>query len=142
MSFGTYSASQVTVAFNGIPVTGAGPGTFVAWARNEESASLQVGSQGDSTISKSNNRSGRVTLTLLQSSASNSALSQMSQLFETGPAGSGIGPLLVKDMSGTTVISAENAWVVKPADGEFSNEGTTREWVLETDYLQVFNGAN
>lgn len=140
--FGVYSIKEVTAVWNGIPLLGFAEGTGIAWARNEDSSSLQVGSTGDATLAKSNNRSGRVTFTLIQSAQTNDLLSAQMIAFEKGGPGDGIGPLLVKDLSGTTVLAAETSWLLRPADGELGREASEREWVVETNELDVFVGGN
>lgn len=142
MALHTYDPSQVTIIFAGIPVSGFAEGTFVSAERNEDSWALQVGADGEATRAKSNNRSGRVTFTLIQSSITNDALSALHAVDENTPGGDGIGPLLVKDLSGRTIIAAETAWIAKPATVEFGREASEREWIIETDRLEVFAGGN
>lgn len=138
----TYDPSQVTIIFAGIPISGFADGTFVSVEQNEDSFTLQVGTDGEGTRSKTNNRSGRVTLTLMQSSASNDALAAIHSLDVLSPSGDGIGPLLIKDNSGRSLFSADAAWIVKPPTGEFGREATSREWIIETDHLILSYGGN
>ena len=140
MTVATYQPDFVTVAFAGIPITGFAPGTFVNAARNNDSWNLSVGSGGDATRAKSGDKSGRVTITLLGSSASNASLSALAAVDEK--AGTSVYPLLVKDLSGADVVTAGTAWIVKPPDLEKSNEETNREWIFETDDLEIVAGGN
>lgn len=140
MTVANYRAEEVTVAFAGIPITGFAAGSFVNAVRNNDSWNLTVGSGGEGARSSSGDRSGRITITLLATSASNAALSAQAALDEAS--GDGIGPVLVKDLSGADVITAETAWIVKPADQEKSNEISNREWILETDKLEIYSGGN
>lgn len=139
---GTYQPDQVALIAVGVPVTGFAPGTFITAERNEDSFSLSVGSDGDACRTRTNNLSGRITFTLLQSSASNILLSAIANTDERSPAGDGILPSTVKDNSGTTLLLAENSWIVKPANVEYSNEATNREWVVETNELNMVVGGN
>jgi hypothetical protein len=140
MTVATYQPNFVTVAFQGVPITGFAPGTFVSAVRNNDSYNLTIGSGGDGTRAKSGDKSGRITITLLGSSASNATLSAIAKLDET--AGTGVGALLVKDLSGADVVTAGTAWITKPADQEKSNEETNREWIFETDNLEILSGGN
>lgn len=135
-----YDPAQVKVTFGGHVVQGYADGTFVEVARNEQSFSLQVGTDGEGTRSKTNNKSGTVTLTLMQSSQSNDVLSGFSLADELSSAG--VFPLSVVDKSGKTIVAAETAWIQKPADVEFSREATSRQWVFETDNLIMNIGGN
>lgn len=136
----TYDPSQVLLTFNGYNISGFADGTFVNVARDEDMWSLQMGTDGEGTRSKSNNRSGTVSFTLMQSSDSNDILSGFAAADELS--NSGMGPLLVKDNSGRSLYAAENAWIQKLPDSEFGREATSREWVLRTDHLQSFVGGN
>lgn len=136
----TYRPQDVTVTFNGVPISGFAPGTFVAWTRNNDTYRIAVGSAGEAGRAASGDKSGTVTVTLLQSAESNGILSALAAADELD--GSGVGALVVTDLSGLTVIAAPSAWIRKPADGELSNELTNREWVFETDELQIFDGGN
>ena len=139
MTVATYQPTSVTVAFSGVPITGFAPDTFISAERNNDSWNLTVGSGGDATRAKSGDRSGRVTLTLLASSASNAALSALVAADER--AGTSVAPLLIKDLSGLDVITAGTAWIVRPATMEKSNSESNREWIFESDNLEIVNGG-
>jgi hypothetical protein len=139
MTVKTYQPNLVTVGFRGVPVTGFAPGTFIAAARNNDSWSINVGSGGDATRTKTGDKSGRVTLTLLAESESNATLDAFEKIDQAS--GTGLGPLLVKDLSGADVVVAGTAWIVKPPDQEKANEGSNREWVFETDNLEIVNAG-
>lgn len=135
-----YDPASVTVVFAGKILDGYADGTFVSIERNSDSWALKVGADGKGTRVRTNDRSGKVTLTLMQSSAANDILSGLASADElTGKAAA---PLLVRDGSGRTVAAAATAWIVKPAPAEFSKEASTRAWVFETDILTPFIGGN
>lgn len=137
---GTFRPSDVIATFNGIPIDGFAPDTFIAWERNNDSFNLSVGSGGRGARAASSDRSGRVTITLMATAPENGALAAIQQLDEN--TGDGVGPLAVKDLSGLDALAAATAWLVRPADGEMSNEIGTREWIFETDDLEVLLGGN
>lgn len=140
MSVKTYNAADVDVIFNGHVVSGKADGTFVTIARNNQSWNLAVGSDGEGARAKSNDKSGTVTVTVMQSSITNDLFSGFSLADELN--GDGVGALLVKDRSGRTLCAAETAWIQKPADAAFAREIESREWVIETDALDMFVGGN
>lgn len=140
--FSTYDPAQVSAIVAGIPLSGFAPGTFITVEQNEDSFSLTTGPDGDSCRAKSNNRSARVTFTLLQSSAVNDLLSALHNLDINSPSGDGIGPFLLKDNSGRTVNAAEHCWIVKPANSSFGGEVENREWTVESDFMNHFVGGN
>jgi len=136
----TYDPSQVSVIFGGQPITGFADGTFVQLERDEDAYALSIGIDGEGTRAKSNNKSGKATLTLQQSSPSNDYLTGIAKLDELRNAG--VLPLLIKDNSGRTLAMAEKAYIVKLPASEFSREVSEREWIIQTDRLELFVGGN
>lgn len=135
-----YSGAAVTITFKGVSLSGFGPETFVVAERNADAYEMAVGADGEPVRAKSSDKSGFVTITLMQSSAGNDALSTALLLDEL--TGDGVGALLVKDLNGTTVINAQAAWGRKMANAEFGRTAGTREWILDTGELDMFVGGN
>lgn len=138
-----YNPDQVQVVVAGIPVTkGWNDGPFLKIEQNEDSFTEQVGTDGEVTRSRTNNRTHTVTLTLMQSSDVNDLLSALHTLDINTPGGAGIGPLLVKDGSGRALYLAEKCWIKKPPAVEFGREAGPREWVISTNDLIRFDKGN
>lgn len=135
----TYDPSKVVMTFLGNPITGYADGSFIKAGRNEDTFKLTVGSSGEGCRTRSTNRSGKVTLTLMQSSAANDLLSAAHRLDEL--VGTGVGALLIKDLNGTALVEAPNCWITKPADMEFAKEVGNREWILECEAMILEGGA-
>jgi len=140
MAVKTYDPSQVALIVGGFNITGFADGSFVTVARNADAFALYVGTDGEGTRAKSNNKSGRITITLAQSSDSNAILSGIASLDELS--NNGVVPVLVKDSSGLSLYAAETAWIVKSPDSEFGKELGSREWIIETDNLAMFVAGN
>lgn len=136
----TYDPKNVSVIVGGSIMTGFADGTFVEVERNENAFNLKIGVDGEGTRAKSNNKSGKVTITLMQSSPSNDTLSGFTAADELS--NTGAVPVLVKDNSGRTICTALTAWVQKYANASFAKEVTTRKWVLETDDIEMFVAGN
>ncbi|MCP4605065.1 MAG: DUF3277 family protein [Proteobacteria bacterium] len=142
MALYTYSSDQVFITFGPITMNkGRGDGDFGVISQNEDSFTLVVGTDGDATRSKSNNRSGRFSITLMNSDPSNDLLSAMHNV-DLNSNGDGINPFAVMDMSGTSVFTCEHAWIVKFPDTTLGREVGSREWVFETDSLINHAGGN
>ncbi len=139
MALATYDPAKVIVTFFGNVLSGFADGAFVTAERNEDAFTLTVGADGEAARTRNQNKSGTVTLTLKQDSMSNDVLSALHAVDELS--GTGVGPLLIKDLAGLTVVAAQNAYIKKVASAEFGKELSDREWVLEADNLQVFNGG-
>lgn len=136
----TYDPKQVSCIVGGKILSGFADGTFIVVERNEQAFNLKVGVDGEGTRAKSNNKSGKITITLMQSSASNDDLSAIAAADELSNAG--VVPFYMKDNSGRSVCTALSSWIQKYANSEFAKETTTRQWVLETDDIEIFIGGN
>lgn len=135
----TYDPSKVSVIVGSQPVTGYADGDFVSVERSEESFSLLVGADGETTRAKNANKSGKIKITLMASSASNDYLSALQAADELG--GNSPFPILIKDNSGKSLYTAATAWISKPASGTFGKEAGKREWEIATDELICFAGG-
>jgi hypothetical protein len=136
----TYNARKVIVTFCGTRITGYADGDFCTAARNGDSFTLTKGADGEGARSANPDKSGKVTITLLQTSSSNDFLQAQLDLDERTDEGKG--PLFIRDLSGRTLVESPEAWVVKPTDPNFSKEIGGREWVIECDELRITNGGN
>jgi len=136
----TYNPKKVAVIVGSFELSGFADGSFVSVEKNEDAWSQKVGTDGEGTRTKSNNRSATITIRLMQSSDSNTILDSFRKLDEFGDAG--IFPLTIKDGSGNTIQAAETAWIKKEPSVEYDREATEREWMIETDNLQSSHGGN
>jgi hypothetical protein len=131
MGVKTYDPAKVELVVAGVPISGFASGTFISMARAADAWSKVVGASGEVIRSKSNDRSGTLTLTLLQSSLSNDALSELASLDELS--NDGVGPLMIKDLSGRLLLQAESCWVQKVADVNRGSEQENMEWMIAYD---------
>jgi hypothetical protein len=135
----TYDSDRVLVLFAGIPVEGFAPDSRVTITPNSDSFTQQVGSSGEVVFSRTNNNTYTVTFHLMQTSASNAALSAIHNLDLVTRAG--VGPLMIKDLEGTTLFTALGRIVAFP-EQSFGPEAGTREWKLMTADAANFVGGN
>lgn len=141
MAVKTYNPAEVSVIWNGIILSGFADGTFVEVTRDADMFGKMIGADGKSIRTKSNDKSGRVTVRLLQGSDSNNLLAAAAILDENGDTGGG--PLLVKDSSGLMVCAAASAWVKKMPDIQRAmGEQSSVEWVFESDAIDMFPGGH
>lgn len=138
--FKNYDPKLVVVSFTGIPLLGYAPGTFVEVDRAEDAFKLVAGATGDVTRVRNRKINGSVTVTLQAESPTNDLLSAQAELDRIF--GTGFGPLLVKNINGTTICMAEIAWIKKPAKVEYSDDASNREWVFDcAELLMLVGGA-
>jgi hypothetical protein len=136
----SYASDEVAMTWGEFLLTGKAPGTFVKVERNQDTFGLAVGADGEGLRYRNADKSGKITVTLMQSSAANDILSQAAAQDEISLLGAQ--PLMIKDATGTTLCMTASAWIVKPASVEFAAESSTREWVFETDRLEIYVGGN
>ena len=128
--FGTYDPKKVIVSFGGVEIGGFGEDSMIKITPMGDGTTSMVGCSGDvvRTISPDNRQ--EVTLTLLQSSASNDYLSAIYQRDKR--VGDGVLPLLIKDLSGRTTFFDSAAWIAKQPEINRGRTANDTEWVLHT----------
>ena len=139
MAFNNYDPANVLFNWKGIFIQGFASGSMLTAERNEDSFSQEVGATGDVVDVRSRNKSGKVTFRLLASASANDLLSAAIAADEL--LGDGTGPLLVRELNGTTILQAENARLMRPANVEYAQEHSPREWVLQCDQLLMNVGG-
>ncbi len=142
MALKVYDPDQVVVMFAGLPIRGYADGTFVTIEQVSEAFTEVVGSDGEVTRTKNNDRRCSIKFTLMQSSDSNDVLSAIHNLDLEAPNGVGVAPLAIKDMSGRFQFVAPEAWVKKAPNAEFGKEAGPREWELCCNDPKRFDGGN
>lgn len=140
MAVKTYAASEVSVIFGPVIMSGFAEDAVVTVEYNEDLFTLQMGADGHGTRSKTSNRSARVTVSLGQTSMANDLLSAIAQL--DAQSNEGIFPLMIKDGSGRSLHTAATAWIVRSPTAAYAREAGAREWIFETDRLESFVGGN
>lgn len=135
----TYDPLKNLLSFAGVLATGFAPDTFIKVERNEDAFSLVVGASGEAVRTQNRNRSGKVTVTLLAKSQTNDLWSAIAAGDEL--AGTGVAPFFLKELNGTTRVSAENAWLTRPAAIERAKEAGNVEWIIECENLDMFAGG-
>lgn len=140
MAVRSYDPKNVLVSIGGVPMSGFADGTFLEVSRDENAFTKVTGADGFTSRVKSNNRGGLMTLTLLETSPSNDVLSAYAALDEIS--GTGIVPVLIKDVSGTSLYFSATGWVQKLPDSTFGKDINNRAWTLDLADVDVFIGGN
>ncbi len=143
MGFKVYDANEVTVSIAGLPIdSGFDDGEFVRIEQEADDFIDKVGTDGEVTRSKTNDRRATVAIILMQSSDGNALLSGLNNIDRLAGNGAGVGPFLVRDRQGTSLYAAAECWISKPPDVSFDREPTAREWTLRVASLERFDGSN
>ncbi len=142
MSLETYHTDKVHLSWNGINITGYGKDTFVEVEREEDGFTTYVGSLGDVCRSKNLNRTGKITITLMQTSPVNNLLAQAVQ--DDEDFGDAFGPIQLKDLTSSPsrpLAFAAEAWVMKRPKIERGKESGTVQWVFMVANLIVYESG-
>lgn len=131
----TYDPLAVVVLVNDLEIEGLADGDMVTVAPNADLATLTIGSHGEGMRSSSPDRSGRLTLNLLQVSPSNDVLSEYANDRRTFP-------VLIKDTKGSGFSSTEFAWIARVPDQAFAMEGGNRTWLIDAAKWEHNFGGN
>lgn len=126
----TYNPQEVTVAFGSHIVSGYAEDSFVTIDPNGDGVTKKVGCDGEIVRSISPDRTYIVKISLLQTSDTNSWLQK--RVKKDRKDGSGAFPILVKDLKGGLVFSADAAWPKGPASRGYGKEAGNREWEIHT----------
>lgn len=108
----TYDSKKVIVTFGSINITGFDEGTFINVETQGDGISAIVGC--DQEVVRSippDSILKKITITLLQSSDSNDKLSLIHDA--DNQSGYGLLPLIIKDLSGRSMLKASQAWIMK-----------------------------
>jgi hypothetical protein len=162
----TYDPTKIIVTVGPYVIGGFAEGSMVKAERNVDAYKLTVGAKGDAVRFKTADRSGRITLTLLQSSGSNGQLTSLALLDENGNPLQGVAgllsqipiiggvlgaiasapvegkaPVLIKDLNGVPLWAAADAWILRAPGAAWDETVKERTWILETDNLSYLEGG-
>ncbi len=136
----TYDPKKVNVIFGGKEITGFAEDSMISIKPMGEGITSICGADGEVSRSMDPDTRGEVTISLLGSSQSNNTLSDLHA--SDRATGSGMQALQIKDLMGTTVFSAPQAWVRNYPEKGFSKQLPEVEWVIETGPASWYVGGN
>jgi hypothetical protein len=132
----TYDPKKVLVSFMGQPITGFADGTFINIAnRGGDRWAEYVGADGEVSRAKNVDTTKRITITLSQTSLSNSFLSDMLALDMASS--TAVGPLKITDVNGGAEIFVAQAWIAVPPAPDYAKGIMPRVWVFDTGQAVV-----
>lgn len=144
---GTYSPeSMVIVLSKGNfvhTVTGFADGTFLNIARITPASELYVGADLSTARVKRRNKASTITLTLFQQATSNAVMQALQRADEEDDVGNEwVFALTIKDLSGTSIWSSNQAFIATNPDTTLGTTTETREWVIQAVSLSANIGSN
>jgi hypothetical protein len=136
----TISPLSIVMSFGGFDIAGWAPDTMLTVAFSEDQVTEVVGADGEVCRVLNPNELGTATFTLSQASLTNDKLSALAIVDRA--TGKGVKPLLIKDLFGTSLYKAEEAWIVKIPDAAHGKDHQTREWAIRCAKLKMFVGGS
>ena len=130
----TYDPKKVIVIFGARRLKGMSEDSIVSIKPQGDGLQTYVGADGDVARSLDPDATYEVTVSLNTTSNSNDYLSNMYTYDRES--GNGIAPLLIKDLAGTTLFSAPEAWVSNMPEASRGLTVDTQEWVLRTGQVE------
>lgn len=132
-----YSPEDVVVNWAGaFEITGFAEGTMVEASRNSPRTQTVVGAKGDVGITRSADRTGSLTLTLLQNSPSNQMLSAIINAEDLSNSLLIRGDMTIKDPSGGTLCYANRCHIQEPASVTLGDGQNAKVWVFFVEDLR------
>ena len=126
----TYSSKEVLIALGSHAVTGYADDSFITIEPNGDGIMKKVGCDGEVARAISPDGTYKVKIALLQTSPTNSFLQEKYELDRK--TGDGTFPVLIKDLTGGMIFSADVGWIVKPPSRAFGKDTNNREWEIDT----------
>jgi hypothetical protein len=135
-----FDPKKVVIIFGGTPIDGFADGTFAELAPNSADGFVkQVGADGEVARAQNNDNTHTLTITLMQSSLGNIALSTIRNTDKV--AGKSILPLEITDLNGGSLFTWPQAWIHGDPTWGYGKELTERQWVIDTGQAVVTNYA-
>ena len=139
----TYSASELTISFNGTLIDGGfADGEFLRIEQESDDTVDVVGTGGDVAVSPTNDRRATVTVILLQGSEQNDTMSAIRVAGTQTPLGIAIGPMYIRDRLGRSIYEGAAAWIMRAPDVTYDRAATPREWKIRIGQFRRVDGGN
>lgn len=139
----TYSPSDISITFAGVPIEGFSSDNVVRINRIDPVYTSKRAMDGSVSVTKQKYSKWQVSIFLAQSSQSNDLLNGVQKLlFSADIKELQYLPLIIKDNSGTTMFFAKDVWIEQLPELEFGQSLATREWVFMCNDVECIIGGN
>jgi hypothetical protein len=135
-----YDFRQVVVTVAGVPIEGFADGDSIGIERAADDYTMVVGNDGEGARSKQNNKSGSITLTLMNGAASNAYLQGI--YLADDVSGAGAVPVVIADLRGSLLAGSTAAWIKKLPSAPRGRDNGSTEWVFDTTSLEIVHGLS
>lgn len=115
-------------------------GDFAATTKDNPRWVREFDEHGNATRVKRNNRGGSIAITISASSPTNDALSKRAEADDLTE--NQVGMLVLEDLSGTTVVEADGAFLEDTPNAAFGNSRGDRVWIFQCGAIRTFIGGH
>lgn len=136
----TYDPKLVTVTFMGLVLSGFAEGTFITAKPAGPAFKRKRGGTGTVDRVNTNTFELDIELALKQTAEDNGDLSTIAAADALSNTGKGV--FQIKDLGGTTLVYAPQAWISESATVDMGDDLTPRKWKFETGPASKFVGGN
>jgi len=137
---GQIDPAEFTITYGTHTIQGYADGTYIGIVYNANTFEAMKGADGEAARVITNDNSVLITVTLIQTSQSNTVLSGLSNIDRK--TGAGALPFFVKDNSGDTAGGGSIAWVQKDPDVTNSKSIESRAWQFYVPHYEGVVGGN
>jgi len=138
-----YDPKSITLSICGALISGGfSEDSIVKVTQGAKRFEKMVGALGDVCRVKQHDRTAMVTISLMQSANANDVLSAILSRDENSPNGAGVGAFVLKDLQGTTLITAAHAWIDGYPESEFGKKVNGRSWEITLADCEILVGGN
>ena len=130
----TYDPKKVIVIFGARRLKGMSEDSIVSIKPQGDGLQTYVGADGEVARSLDPDATFEVTVSLSTASTSNEYLSNM--YYYDRETGNGVAPLMIKDLAGSTLFSAPEAWIANFPESSKGIAIDTQEWVFHTGQVE------
>lgn len=137
----TYDPKKVTVSFGTHQITGFSEDDFLSLEPSGEGVQKVTGVDGEVGRSLDPNETFHITIHLASTSKSNKHLSEVYNLDKK--TGRGMYDFMIKDLSGSTLFHAEQAWIINFPSADMGKTISTYDWEFDTGKVEdpIIGGA-
>ena len=139
-----YNSNETGLSVGGFQIdSGYGPDEFCSIEPNEDDFDYEVGTDGEVSLNKNLDNTAIATVTLMQTSDGNAAMTALYQAKLLGNGATGVVPFVMIDtINGESIVSTEAVILRAPTAG-FGKKAGTREWrllLLDYKYAHLATG--
>lgn len=139
MSVKSFLLDEVALIVDGQRITGFGEGDAIQIERDSDDWVDEVGADGEVIRGRTYDRRGKITIMVQYGAEANEQLATI--LSGDQRDGSGVVPVFVTDLSGTTEASSGSCWIMKPPKITMGQNASSHEWVLRAANLFMKHGT-